>query len=343
MINPRLFQHYGIDTRKDLRAHNRCMRPWDTVLIDRQGSCYACECQSWLPQSIGNLQLKPLRDILGSHLRGQLQSSIEDGSYRYCNEHQCTFLRSGGPNKVQESQQGPEQIFQLRLAIDDSCNLRCPSCRKGLIFHKQGKAYDLGIRLAGRVNQWLTEVRHPVRVHLGSDGDPFASHVYRHFMANTPVRSTIEYSILTNALMFEEFHGRVPHIMSALRTLGVSIDGASRHTYERLRLGGSWDKINRNLECIAESKRSLGFLFNLHFVIQEGNFHEMESIIELGRAHGADKVILTKVEDWNVLRDFAAVNVFDPAHPRHQEFQQMHEMIKQKSRGSKYGVQVETV
>ena len=65
-INQRLFDHYGIDTNKDLGIKGNCSRPWDTILIDKQGSCYACECQSWLPQSIGNLQVQTLADILES-------------------------------------------------------------------------------------------------------------------------------------------------------------------------------------------------------------------------------------------------------------------------------------
>ena len=66
MINKRLFEHYNIDTKKDLGIKSICPRPYDTVLIDKQGSCYACECQSWLPQSIGNLQVQDLADILQS-------------------------------------------------------------------------------------------------------------------------------------------------------------------------------------------------------------------------------------------------------------------------------------
>ena len=64
MINERLFTHYGIDTHKDLGIKNRCPRPFDTVLIDKQGSCYACECQSWLPQSVGNLHRNSIPEIL---------------------------------------------------------------------------------------------------------------------------------------------------------------------------------------------------------------------------------------------------------------------------------------
>ena len=76
MINKRLFEHYDIDTNKNLQIKTRCPRPFDTVLIDKQGSCYACECQSWLPQSIGNLQIQTLSEILQSKMAEHLQSSI---------------------------------------------------------------------------------------------------------------------------------------------------------------------------------------------------------------------------------------------------------------------------
>ena len=58
MINERLFEQYNIDTKKHLGIINRCPRPFDTILIDKNGSCYACESTSWLPQSIGYLQIK---------------------------------------------------------------------------------------------------------------------------------------------------------------------------------------------------------------------------------------------------------------------------------------------
>ncbi len=303
MINRRLFDHYGIDTDKDLGIHKVCSRPFDTLLIDKQGSCYACECTSWLPQSIGNLQIKPLDEILQSHMRTHLQESVSDGTYRYCNEHQCPFVKARFPHSKES-----EEIKHLRLAIDDSCNLRCPSCRVGMIFHKEGSAYKLGVRLADSINEWLYNYRRPIKVHIGSDGDPFASHVYRHFMEQTPERDNIKYSILTNGLMFKEFHARVPYVISNLQELGVSIDGASRDTYERLRLGGRWEKILEGLESISEQKKKHNFEFGLHMVVQNDNWKEMDDMLELGHRYGADRVYFNPIEDWNTGIDFSLQN-----------------------------------
>ena len=326
MINKRLFEHYDIDTNKNLQIKTRCPRPFDTVLIDKQGSCYACECQSWLPQSIGNLQIQTLSEILQSKMAEHLQSSITDNTYRYCNNKQCAWLLD--KSQPWKTQIPERKIKHLRLAIDDSCNLRCPSCRTGLIFHKEGSAYNLGIKLADSINEWLYNYKFPLQVHIGSDGDPFASHVYRHFMEQTPERNNIKYSILTNALMFKEFHTRVPYVINNMEELGVSIDGASKETYEKLRLGGKWDKVNENLECISQLKKKHNFRFILHFVVQKENYHEMEDIIELGKQYGADRVWLNRITDWQTFSDFNWHDVVAPAHPEHKQFQEEFARIK---------------
>ena len=328
MINPRLFEQYNIDTKKNLKIKNLCPRPKDTILIDKMGSCYACECTSWLPQSIGNLQIKSLGEIIGSDMHQHLQSSITDGTYRYCNEHQCSYLKSGAVLHGQ-----PDRIQHLRLAIDDSCNLRCPSCRKGMIFHKEGSAYNLGIRLADKINDWLYNYKHPIQVHIGSDGDPFASHVYRHFMEQTPERDNIKYSILTNALMLKEFAPRVPYVIRNLNELGVSIDGASKDTYEKMRLGGRWEKINENLEYISELKDKHGFKFIMHFVVQKNNYHEMEDIVMLGEKYNADRVWFSRIQDWNTWSDFSEHNIFSVQHPQHSDYRiQLDKLVKLNSK-----------
>jgi MoaA/NifB/PqqE/SkfB family radical SAM enzyme len=284
-----------------------------------------------LPQSIGNLQIQSLENIIESDTHKHLQQSIIDKTYRYCNNKQCSYLLDDVSirNRYNEDGAGtyswPEktplaQIKHIRLAIDESCNLKCPSCRTKLIFHKDGSQFKRGIQLADKINDWLSTYNKPVQVHIGSDGDPFASHVYRHFMEQTPERDNIKYSILTNGLMFKEFHTKVPYVINNLQELGISIDGASKETYEKLRLGGNWDKIRKNLDCIAELKEKHNFRFILHFVVQKDNYHEMENIIDLGEQYGADRVWLNKIENWNTFKNFEEQNIFTPLHTDHIDY-----------------------
>tara|TARA_B110000503_G_C7106853_1_gene396295 strand:- start:1012 stop:1521 length:510 start_codon:yes stop_codon:yes gene_type:complete len=130
-------------------------------------------------------------------------------------------------------------------------------------------------------------------------------------MEQTPQRDNIKYSILTNGLMFKEFHTKVPYVINNLQELGVSIDGATKETYEKLRLGGKWEKILEGLECMAEQKQKYGFRFILHFVVQKDNYHEMEKIIDMGERYGADRVWLNKIEDWGTMDYFKTQDIFN--------------------------------
>ena len=96
--------------------------------------------------------------------------------------------------------------------------------------------------------------------------------------------------------------------MENLNDLGVSIDGASAETYEKLRLGGKWDKILEGLECMATLKMKYGYSFILHMVVQQENWHEMEKMLELGRKYDVDRIYFNKIEDWGTGIDFKLQN-----------------------------------
>jgi sulfatase maturation enzyme AslB (radical SAM superfamily) len=299
MINQRLFDHYDIDTTKDLAIGKTCGRPFDTILVDKMGSCYACECQAWLPQSVGNLLKNSMEDILMSPMRGHLQHSVSDGTYRYCNNKLCTYISK---NKFPHGDLSAG-LRQLRLAIDDSCNLSCPSCRKEKIFLYKGGTFKFRMRIMQRVLEFMRSRRDPLLVHIGSDGDPFASILYRTLMKNAPDRDCFSYSLQTNGLLFKQMYPRVRHVIGKAKHINVSIDGASKNTYETLRRGGDWHKIQQNLEFIGE-KKSSGYRFELHMVVQKENWHEMPAMLELARRVGADEVKFTKLADWGTFDNF---------------------------------------
>ena len=328
MINQRLFDHYGIDTGKDLQIQGRCPRPFDTVLIDKQGSCYACECQSWLPQSIGNLQLKSLDEILQSPVSTQLQESIRDGSYRYCNNNQCSYIldkRSIG--NVPWGASNPERkIKHIRLAIDDSCNLSCPSCRTKQIFERNKVRLQRKYTMSDKIIEYVKSTSHNVNIHVGSDGDPFASLVYRYFIKKTKDLPNVRFTIQTNGLLIKKMYQRHTGMFEKLDVLNVSIDGATKQTYEKLRRGGSFEAIVNNLMAVRELKRRHNFEFILHFVVQKQNYLELEIMAELAESCGADRLWFNRITNWNTFSDFAHEDVLDI---RNDEYEKCMDAINQ--------------
>ena len=328
MINQRLFDQYNIDTKKDLKIKNRCPRPYDTVLIDKQGSCYACECTSWLPQSIGNLQLKSLDEIVRSPMSTQLQESISDGSYRYCNNNQCSYIldkRSIG--NVPWSTSKPERkIKHIRLAIDDSCNLSCPSCRTKQIFERDKHRLQRKYAMSDKIIKYVKSISHNVNIHVGSDGDPFASLVYRYFIKKTKDLPNVRFTIQTNGLLIKKMYQRHTGMFEKLDVLNVSIDGATKQTYEKLRRGGSFEAIVNNLMAVNELKRKHNFKFVLHFVVQKQNYLELETMAKLAESCGADRLWFNRITNWNTFSDFAYEDVLDA---RNDEYEKCMDAINQ--------------
>lgn len=298
MIEHRLFDWYKIDTGKDLGITNICPKPFDTVLIDCNGSCFICECTAWLPQSVGNLHKNSLEEIFDSDMAYHLRDSIDDGSYRYCNEKQCTWIIKGD---VRHYPDNDPKIKTIRLAIDDSCNLSCPSCRKSVIFHKRGNGLRMRLKLADKVNEYLGD-HDNVTVHIGSDGDPFASLVYRYFMKNAPDKDTLKFNLHTNGLLMKKMFGRLDKILTRIDVLNISIDGATKKTYELLRRGGQFEKLLENLEFVKGYHKQ--FRIRFHMVVQKSNWHEMSKMLELADRFNAHEVIFNRITDWNTYDNF---------------------------------------
>lgn len=296
MINSRLFDWYGIDTNKNLKQTKVCARPFDTMLFDRNGEVFACECTAWLPVPIGNINLQTVKEIEKNKNTLTVQNSISDGSYRFCNNHQCKYLIS---NRIPTQ----TETKHIRLAIDESCNLACPSCRTNKIFISDRKILNKKISWCNKIIEWMQEQKTPVQVHIGSDGDPFASLIYRYFMKqmtnlNLP---NISFSLQTNGLLLKQMYDRTSYIFNNLNALNISIDGATKVTYEKLRLGGRWEKILENFEFIKKNKN---YPVNLHMVVQTQNWNEMKLMLDLADFYNFDKVYFNQIEDWNT-----AINV----------------------------------
>lgn len=304
MINQRLFDWYKINTKKHVGIKTFCSKPFDTILIDKTGSCFACECTAWLPQSVGNLQVSSLEEVLKGNNIKILQNSIADNSYRYCNEHQCPFLLKDRPLGWAEVVPS-NNLKQIRLAVDDSCNLSCPSCRNKKIFYKSGNEFKRRLLIIDKIIEYLNKNTAPVTIHIGSDGDPFASLIYRYFIKKTVHLEHCNFTLQTNGLLVKKMFQKHKDLFKKIKVLGVSIDGATKPTYEKLRQGGNFDIILENLKFIKSVKT---FQFNLHMVVQNDNWNEMPLMLKLAEDINADKVFFNSVQDWNTGLEFKKQN-----------------------------------
>lgn len=315
---------------KHTHFRTKCPRPFDTLTIDTNGNCYACECSGWLPIPVGNIQINEIHQILKSDKLETIQETIRDGTFRYCNGKKCSYLLDPRHKKNWPITVPEKKIKNLRLGIDNSCNLSCPSCRNKIIFEKRGNRLRARKKMIDAVIRYIDTLDHKVTVHLGSDGDPFASLVYRYFLKNCPKNHNLEFSIQTNGLLFEKMYNKNKWFFDRCKTIGLSIDGCSKNVYEKLRRGGKFDILKNNLEFIKHIKQYHNFMLIFHNVIQVDNYHEMESYINFAKSYLADRVYFNRIVDWGTYENFASRDVANKDHELHSDFQAMLLHIKTK-------------
>ena len=67
-----------------------CERPFRSVSISADGSCYICICEAWLPVSVGNIDsFQRLEDIWLNPVACELQKNIQDKKFTHCAVEHC--------------------------------------------------------------------------------------------------------------------------------------------------------------------------------------------------------------------------------------------------------------
>ena len=186
-----------------------------------------------------------------------------------------------------------------------------------------------------------------VGLHLTAWGDPFASRHYRSILdaLRESAFDGVRLYLLTNGLgLTPNVWTAMPHLAEKIVELRVSVDAATKETYENVRRPGRWEVIRENLTVIGEMSKAGTFLrnrfadgiqsvssdlfldienpisFALAFVVQSANFREMPAFVKLAEEVGAD-VVFQKYYSFGHegTAVFSAKDVAAPAHPEHEQ------------------------
>lgn len=367
--------HVAQNGLADLRGRF-CPRPFE-VLVSTQstgwssktntteqvmGSSYLCDCAAWLPFIAGNVMEADSPDAVWNSERAQeIRRSILDGDYSYCSRTLCPMIVNDAlPRTAKVTAPRLRRIIDRRetlledgplliaLGHDSSCNLCCPSCRVGVVMSDKAQNERLD-RARDRVILPLLRCRQ-VGLHLTPWGDPFASRHYRSILEALREKDFdgVKLFLLTNGLgLTPHVWAAMPHLAEKIVELRVSVDAATKETYENVRPPGRWEVIHDNLRAMGELSRAGTFRRNrfsggtkwvtsdllldardpisfvLAFVVQSANFREMPAFVRLAEEVNADIVVFQRYYSFGHEGSgaFSAKDVASPAHPEHQELQ----------------------
>ena len=295
---------YSREPKTDIT--NRCNITHYTVTIDNQGNCFLCHCDGWLPISVGHIMdFNCLEDVWQNDISRTIQKDIDDKKFTWCSVDVCGIRNSWVWR----------EFYFVSINTDESCNLRCPSCRIELIRKDKGPEYEKKITWTMHIIQLLEKFEKRCHVVMSGNGDPLASRVYRAFVLNMKPMQNITFQFKTNGLLMRKLLPKSP-ILSQITEYSISVDAGDCDTYEKVRLGGSWEQLIDNLNWVKETAQRYSASVHLNFCFQNSNYNSVSAFADVCKQYGFDGQI-RRVEDWGTFKDFQKENVLNSNHPNH--------------------------
>ncbi len=304
-------------TLMDTEKHNFvCPLPFGFVDIINDDVFLCCPA-SLHSISIGNIHDCQFESVWKSVYANVIRLSIINGTYSFCDESFCSRY-----DLHERAEKSIERDYTLRyksfpqnmlIGLDSTCNLSCPSCREKVRVESKEMYHKKWI-LADKI---LDSVQNKdVKICLAGDGEVFFSPLYKKMMLDSRFTSRNEISILSNGTlldkaMWDQYLDNYDNI-----EIIISMDGASKATYEKLRRGGDYDKLIQNLQFLSQL-RAKGKIqrLQINFVIQAANVGELQDMVVLCRKYNIDLLKVLKLYDYKMYEQeiFEEMSIVDEA------------------------------
>lgn len=308
----------------------KCLYPFTFLEFQPRGKVFCC-CPAWTKFGpVGNVYRQSIEEIWNGRKIIKLRKKIYEGKYnQVCNLNYCPFIKNPinlsalkkTRNKkllkiIRQVEQkklyletGPSEIS---LAHSGECNLRCKMC----ISHA-------GINPPEpRLNKLIfKKVIPPLLkdlslIKLTGNGDPFVQKETIEFLQNFNQKKfpQIRFEILTNGLLLnKKMWDSIKH--NKFKSINISIDAASKNTYEKIRIGGRWEILQKNLQLLSKLRKQKRIgKFYINMTVMRSNFKEIKDFALMGKNLGCDGIYFAKIFGLKDLKDIKEnVNFFaDP-------------------------------
>ncbi len=353
----RAFSEDGtVKTRRNMKG-KICLQPFTNVDVHNEGGVRCCS-ESWMRSEVGNINQADLSEIWNGDTIKNIRKTILDGSYSFCDWHQCPFysndehylftleelkdpstLDDVRRNRVEKHKEWLDPIFNDKLeqkqapanynfAYDESCNLACPSCRTETIGFVRGEEYDIRKSIQDKLLMHLNETGFDQigRINLSGSGEPFSSKVFKEFMYTFDGRDRpgLNIDIQSNGLLFNKSAwNKMDKIHGNINEVIISIDASTPETYEVVRVNGNFNTLLENLYFLKELRRTHKIKrYMLAFVVQKLNYKEMKGAIDLAKEVGAERIIFNLLNDWETWSqdEYSKNAIWKTFHPEYEEF-----------------------
>ncbi len=330
--------------------------------ITSSGRVFMC-CPNWLPVIIGDLKTQTMKEIWNGPTAQKVRQQIFDGNnwplcrHKTCpkiNQNELIYIKdidakrfSDNPNDFDYHQLSDWEVnaiknkstvaeffpHDIQIGTDESCNLRCPSCRAGKIMYTSGKLYEKRKSITDKIFDEIldTPKDYPIKMWVTGGGDPFGSKIFRERLQTLDLsdRPNTEIHFQTNGVMLTpKVWNSISKIHNNIGSIIFSFDAGKKETYENLtRIGGHWDPLVKNVDYIFNNYDNYeNFHLNHNFVVQTCNYKEIPDFLQMVVERWVKPNIkesmatFSLILDWGHMSDYDERAIWKNTHPEHEDF-----------------------
>ena len=310
----------GHDSRFKLSDY--CLQPEQNFNILFDGSVVLC-CLDWAHESkmdFPNIMDSSILEIYSSDIMQSILHGFKNGHYgRYKMCRQCSeemgFInknmqsiditgdkelnvkkyKSNYINRTSLVSHSPIELF---IESANTCNLRCIMCHCSY-GNDPIESPPISLELIEKIKDFCPGL---LQAHLHGFGEPLVNRNLTEIL-HTIRRSggPVVFDFFTNAMLMSR---KVSESLvdAGVNRITLSIDGATKATYEAVHRGANWERLLKNLSDINDVKRETGSLYpklGINLIAMNMNFHEFPGLVKFAADHDIGRIEVKNL----VLRD----------------------------------------
>jgi radical SAM protein with 4Fe4S-binding SPASM domain len=174
-----------------------------------------------------------------------------------------------------------------KIEVTNRCNLQCIMCRDG---SRHTESKDLAVQTFMKLEPLFPTL---LSAYLYGIGEVLT---YPHLpeMIETLLGYDVNVGLITNGTLIRENMAKM-WVENGLYKLSISIDGATKETYEKIRRGASFERLMSNLQIVRDLKRAYGSerpYLTFNYVVMRDSIAELPRLVDLAAEYGAKEVIV---------------------------------------------------
>ena len=184
----------------------------------------------------------------------------------------------------------------ITVAGTSRCNIRCEFCinQWDALPDGSNRPHMKPEHVAGIVAEVFPYLR---KLALSVSGEPlYDPHFQELLDAARTYGVFVEFT--TNAMLVSK-PGMLERILDGVGRVNISMDGATRPTYERLRTGAKFDKVCANIRSLTEGRRARGQTtpeYNIRYILMKDTIDELPAMVDLAHDLGVDHLFTNHIQ-----------------------------------------------